>query len=279
MSRMLEALKQIEAKRSCPQAPAGDPPLENLPAIQVPVQASVEFDEQLSSTAIAEDHSDTDLTGLHPIIQEELDSLHSAPSLVKEPISNPPVVQSSEVDPFSIDKTLARAESAVASALLSAEPDIYVEMAQYILAQIPPDRHATLLFTSPGDDTEQTETLFLLSKTLLNQFRRKVFVLDALSNVGELQSEIMRHVSGDWGILLKQMKTRYQLVLINAPSLAHAQTAALASQCDGVYLVIRLGYTTAYDVREAVRVIQQGGGRLLGSIAVGERPQSEGFGL
>jgi hypothetical protein len=283
MSRMLEALKQIEAKRSRSQPPANNSPLEIRRVANASVQTLAEFEDQTPS--IAEDRSDTDLTGLHPIIQEELDSLHSASSLLKEQIANPPVVQSLKVDSSTIDKTMDRAESALASAIsseaadLSEEPDIYVEMAQYILSQLPPGRPAALLFTSPGDSAGQTETLFLLSKTLANHFSWKVFVLDTLSNVGEMQSEIMHRVSGDWGRLLEQMKTRYQLVLINAPSLAHAQTAAVVSQCDGVYLVIRLGYTTSYDVREAVRVIQQGGGRLLGSIAVGDSLKPQGLEL
>jgi hypothetical protein len=246
-------------------------------ATYTPDQTSAEFEDE--SPSAAEDPCDTDLTGLHPIIQEELDNLHLAPLLDIEPISSPSIAQSLTSDSYTIDKTLARAESAVASALLPEEPDIYVGMAQYILTQITPDRPAALLFTSPGDNTGQTETLFLLSKTLVNHFRWKVFVLDAFPNADGRQSQIMPRISGDWGHLLEQLKTRYQLVLINAPSLAHAQTAAVVSQCDGVYLVIRLGYSTAYEVREAVRVIQQAGGRLLGSIAVGESLQTRGNGL
>jgi hypothetical protein len=270
MSRMLEALKQIEAKRSHPQSPANNSPQVDRRAVCTPNQTSTEFEEESPGTT--EVPCDADLTGLHPIIQEELDNLQSAPLLVIEPISSPSIKQSIASDSYTIEKTLARAESAVASALLPEEPDIYVEMARYILTQITPDRPAALLFTSPGDNTGQTETLFLLSKTLVNHFHWKVFVLDALPNADRRQIQPIPRNSGDWGHLLDQLKTRYQMVLINAPSLAHAQTAVVASQCDGVYLVIRLGYSTAYDVHEAVRVIQQAGGRLLGSIAIGESP-------
>jgi len=46
----------------------------------------------------------------------------------------------------------------------------------------------------------------------------------------------------------------------------------MIAHCDGIYLVIRLGYATAYDVSESTRVIRQCGGRLLGCVAVGDEP-------
>ena len=86
---------------------------------------------------------------------------------------------------------------------------------------------------------------------------------------GNLQNEKTPDIADRRDHVLEKLKKRYQLVLIDAPSLAEVHTTAMISRCDGVYLVIRLGYTTPYDVREALRVIQQSGGRLLGSIAVG----------
>lgn len=199
--------------------------------------------------------------------------------LVQEPISRGPIVESAmpaapaAPDSSAIENSLAQAESAVISALATEvlateEPDIYEEMAQYILTQLSPDRSAALLFTSPRDGTEQTETLLSLSKTLVNHFDGKALLLDALPSENGMRNEKNPCLPGNWGHLLEQLKTQYQMVLIDAPSLADAQTAAMLSQCDGVYLMIRLGYTTPYDVRQAVSVIQNAGGRLLGSIAV-----------
>jgi len=210
----------------------------------------------------------TKLTELHSLIQEELDELRPNPLLVEEPISSPPTVQSALSDSFAIDKMSTRAESATASALSAEEADIYEQMAQYILTQLMADRSAVLLFTSPRDGRGQTETLRSLSKSLVNHLRGEVFVLDALPNKGGMRQEKIPYISGDWGRCLNELKARYQLVLIDAPSLADVRTAPMLSQCDGVYLMIRLGYTTPYETCEAVRVIQQAGGRLLGSIAV-----------
>ena len=61
----------------------------------------------------------------------------------------------------------------------------------------------------------------------------------------------------------------WSLVLLDLPSLAHAEVAPLAGACDGVYLVVRLGYTPRSAVAEAARVIRGAGGRLLGCAVVG----------
>ena len=57
---------------------------------------------------------------------------------VKESLPSPLGVQYAIADSLTIEETLARAESAVASALQTEEPDIYEDMAQYILTQLCP---------------------------------------------------------------------------------------------------------------------------------------------
>jgi hypothetical protein len=275
MSRMLEALKQIEVMRSRPQQRANKPPAGDCPDFRVNENGTVAFGlpQELpkaeSNTAIAaEEPSDADLTELHPIIQEELNRLYPSGLLIQDPDSSPLSVQYAISDSLTIDETLARAESAVASVLLSEEPDISEDMAQYILTQLS-GRHAALLFTNPRDGTGQTEMLSSLLKILLRHRQGQVYVLDALQHESKLQNERTPDIADRRDHVLEKLKKQYQLVLIDAPSLAESRTAAMIPHCDGVYLVIRLGYTTPYDVREALRVIKQSGGRLLGSIAVG----------
>ena len=48
------------------------------------------------------------------------------------------------------------------------------------------------------------------------------------------------------------------------------ETVSLLRHCDGVCLVVRLGHTARRAVAEAARVISACGGRLLGSVVVGE---------
>jgi Mrp family chromosome partitioning ATPase len=92
--------------------------------------------------------------------------------------------------------------------------------------------------------------------------------LHILPNKGPMHDQERPIVGGDWGRLFEQLKRQYQLVLVDAPTLAHEETASLISHCDGVYLAVRLGYTTPRLVRDAVSVIQQAGGTLLGGIAI-----------
>ncbi|MEE8452769.1 MAG: CpsD/CapB family tyrosine-protein kinase [Thermoguttaceae bacterium] len=72
----------------------------------------------------------------------------------------------------------------------------------------------------------------------------------------------------DLGRLLKELKEAYSLVLVDAASLAHDEVAPASRYCDGTYLAVRLRQTTRRSVREAVRVVGDCGGRVLGSIVV-----------
>jgi Mrp family chromosome partitioning ATPase len=69
--------------------------------------------------------------------------------------------------------------------------------------------------------------------------------------------------------LLGELREHYRLVLIEAASLRHAETAPLAAACDGAYLVVRPGWDTRRGLGQAAAAIRQCQGRLLGCIAVG----------
>jgi Mrp family chromosome partitioning ATPase len=68
--------------------------------------------------------------------------------------------------------------------------------------------------------------------------------------------------------LLRVLARHYELVVVDAASLAHRGTVQLAAACDAAYLVVRLGEGSPRMLREAVRVLQRNGGRLLGCVAV-----------
>ncbi len=68
--------------------------------------------------------------------------------------------------------------------------------------------------------------------------------------------------------LLRELAGHYDLVLVDATSLAHDGAAQLAAACDATCLVVRLGIADRRIVRDAVRVLNRAGGRLLGCIAV-----------
>jgi Mrp family chromosome partitioning ATPase len=313
MSRMFEALKQIEAKRCQLHPPETQFPVADISSTDT--SGCISKMVETASTKSKDKLSETELPGLHPSILEELDAIQSSLLSMQSTStcrSNDLKIASSNL--LSIDGSLAQAETAVASALSLSEPDIFEEMAQYVLARLTPSQSNVLLFTSPSDGAGNTETLFALSRTLATLSQDELLVVDAnfrspvftrmckryypsgleevlggsagwqdaihktdlpnlniLPNKGRLRYDNMPYSSRHWGHLLEQLKRQYQLVLLDAPSLAHAQTSPMISLCDGVYLVIRLGYTTPHEVNEAVRVIQKSSGLLLGSIAVGEK--------
>jgi Mrp family chromosome partitioning ATPase len=68
--------------------------------------------------------------------------------------------------------------------------------------------------------------------------------------------------------LLRDLAGHYDLVVVDAPSLAHYGTVQLAAVCDGTYLIVRLGEGSPRMLREAVQVVQRNGGRLLGCVAI-----------
>ena len=66
------------------------------------------------------------------------------------------------------------------------------------------------------------------------------------------------------GRLLAELRNHYRLVLVDAASLLYAETAPLAASCDATYLVVRLGSTTRRAVAAAATAIRQCQGRLRG---------------
>ncbi len=82
----------------------------------------------------------------------------------------------------------------------------------------------------------------------------------------QLSSQHPRCWDRDW---FDDLRQRWPLVLLDTPSLEHAEATPIMRYCDGVYLVVRLGHTARRAVAEAVRAINARGGRLLGSVIVG----------
>jgi len=69
--------------------------------------------------------------------------------------------------------------------------------------------------------------------------------------------------------VLDELRCHYRLVLLDAASLAHSEVAPMARWCEGTYLVVRLGQTPRRAVRQAIRVVEACGGRVLGCVLTG----------
>jgi Mrp family chromosome partitioning ATPase len=68
--------------------------------------------------------------------------------------------------------------------------------------------------------------------------------------------------------LLRDLARHYELVVVDAPSLAHRGAVQLAAACDAIYLIVRLGDACPRMLREAADIVEHNGGRLLGCIAI-----------
>ncbi len=183
------------------------------------------------------------------------------------------------------------------------------DLADAILERCRTDRTRALLFTSPGDGEGKTSILVPVATVLADRLRDEVLLVDAnvrrpglgrffdlSSNLGLVDvlegvvdwTEIVcktsiPHVSvlpgsripadGQWSIsvvkfasLLNELRSQYRLILIDAVSLVHPFAAPMARHCEGVYLVVQLGHTSRQAIRQAVKVLERNDAMLLGGI-------------
>ncbi len=73
----------------------------------------------------------------------------------------------------------------------------------------------------------------------------------------------------DLAALLDDLRKHYRIVLLDTASLSYPEVAPISESCDGTYLVIRAGRTARRAARQAGRLIQRWGGRLLGCVLTG----------
>ena len=276
MSRMLEALKQIEARSPQPR-----------PVVK-PVSP-----EELESFGLRQPAEPAQSAVLREQTQEP-------PAGTMAQQTAPEVVPAAEPD---------RDAGRVSTPLAEPHREAYWELADSILGQLSPVRPAVLLFTSAGDGEGKTCTLASLSAVLAEKLDDEVVAVDANFRSPSLAShfgiwadrglvdvlaggtawhEAIRK-TGRQGLsvlpggrfptadrsppadlrlspVLDALRNRYRLVLVDAASLLYPEVAPLSKWCEGTYLVVRLGRTLRGAARQAVRVIEQSNGRVLGCV-------------
>ncbi len=70
--------------------------------------------------------------------------------------------------------------------------------------------------------------------------------------------------------LLSELRQEFRFVLFDAASLRHPEVAEITRHFDGTYLVVELNRTTRGEARQAVRIIDNSEGRLLGCVVTNE---------
>ena len=245
MSRMLQALRQIEAKTERWPQPA--------------VSAA-------AAHAVALQSAPT--TNVVEAAQEAFDRVEAA--LAAENLGPPDSLAALQIEPLPGLDALAAPTSAA---------DPYAALANSIVSRngLRPaatsrgptgSASAVLLFTSPGDGEGKSTTLARLAPELQ---RRSL----GRSPCGRREPSAAApaacpsiHLTGRPIEALAGLRKRCRFVLVDAPSLRFSETAPLTACCDGTYLFVQLGATTRRGLTEAVAAIQRNQGRLAGCIVV-----------
>ena len=174
------------------------------------------------------------------------------------------------------------------------------EAAHNILRQLSLDRTQVIAFSSPGDGDGKTSLVTVLSPELAKHAAGSILAIDANLRKPDLTAMLRGTANSPAGrramiyptnlprlsvlpapavqgspprrldpALDDELRQGWSLVLLDTPSLAHAEAASMAAGCDGVYLVVRLGHTARRAVADAARLIRASGSRLLGCVVVG----------
>lgn len=285
MSRMLDALKQIEAKR--PQGAA---------TVLEPVSG-----EELASF------------GLDRPAMPWSEAAEEKPMATEPPVAEEPVVlESAPVEePVATIRIHAGSLEPAAEEAVDERDSAYGELAASILERCRTERPQALLFTSPGDREGKTSTLVPVAAVLAKRLGEEVLLIDAnvrrpgvgrllglspglglvdvLQEVVEWQDIVCKtdvpHLSvlpgsrilveAPWPLdplkfatLLAQCRRHYRLILLDTPSLLHPYAVPMAKHCEGAYLFIHLGHTGRRAIRQAVELLETNEVRLLGSVVV-----------
>jgi len=291
MSRMLEALKEIEAKS--PRRPTAIEPISP---------------EELRSFGLGRSAR---LPAGAPAQAPPPDLPARADDPPAKPIASPPGLEPTLGFPVEPGRPLARP----LSPLDDEQKPPYRELAERVLAQRSSGQLSVILFASPGDGQGTTSTLASLAVVLAETGAMEIAAVDAHLRSPALAKrlgiwagrglvdvlageagwrELVRRTSvprlsvlpagqlpadrdgppadSKLGSVLDGLRTGYHLVLIDAPSLAHPEAAPWSRLCDGVYLVARLGQTGRRAARQAVRLLTRRGGRVLGCVLVDAVP-------
>jgi len=286
MSRILEALRRIEARRLSPESPPEEtsPPAGGGKLEGTAAEAALEWAEAVTVSAAAawdaptphrpgKDLDRPSVTIVPPVLPDCRPEAFLVPP---DPVYlewQPPDAAGSEVarpgdgvvagDATTRDGTApdpspesAGRRSGAPAAVSPDEPaPAYRRLAEQVLRKVPAGAGAVLMFTSPLDTRDTAQLLERLAPALsLRAEGREPLLLDA--------------GIADPACRLDELRRSGRMVLIGAGPLSEPETAPLSRCCDGVYLVVRPAETPARVLRDAARAIRARDGRLLGTIVV-----------
>jgi Mrp family chromosome partitioning ATPase len=298
MSRMLEALKQIEAS-----SPAARPAIQPISPEELEAFGVRPPPEPPPTPEAADDE----------VVPLETAG-HGAPAAPPtEPDHDDAARVGGTANPPPSVKPTGNPSCRPISLPDDAEKGAYGDLAGRILAQVSQrsgNGPAVLMFASVTEGEYTSVTLASLAVVLAGRtgdpivavnadfrdpalanrlgIRADQGLADALATGADL-GELVRKTSVDglsvlpWGRppaagfsldpakldpVLQSLRRQFRLVLLDAPCVMHPAIAPISRLCDGTYLLVKLGRTGRNAARRAVRLVDRCGGRPLGCVLV-----------
>jgi hypothetical protein len=254
MTRMLDALRQIDDHSVFPIPLAGDVPA-LAPAIVI---APAIPEESCSPTADPEPDPAPVTTDV-------------GAKKCPEPLPEANVEAPEDVCPEKVPDTFSP------STFSRSEPDAWdcppewSAVAEKILEDFPPGRPGVLWFASPEPASHVAPAVASLAAALACQVTGEILAVDGnLRPPGLLlgHEEALTPDAARWGAALSELRRAYQLVLIDGSAADDFETGQAVRLADAVYLVIVLGRTGRRAARQAVAALRAAGGRVLGCIVI-----------
>ncbi len=285
MSRMLNALKRIEAK-----SPHRPPP----PSIRAEQSVATEVRSDIREEVRDEAAMEGSL-------------LEAEAAMVSERLpvdaQKAPIVDAYR-EPAPVSDTVGESDNENRLA--------YEALGGEILSQLTPGQPSVLMFTSPRHGGDTTDILLSLVESLAERVEGQILLVDVdlheprlaerlgidarqgladvlqgvatweevvrptdIARVSLLPGVKFTSQGGgslerlDLGPLLGELSAGYGLVLLDTASLDHAEIAPVSRWCQGTYLAIRLGLTRRGEALEAERLVHGYGGQVTGCVVVG----------
>jgi hypothetical protein len=275
MSRMLEALRRIEARRPLPEdrPDAASPPGAAGRFDETAVEAALERAEAAAALAAAwsddpalacldEAVGQSCATAVQPLLAFQCPQECAVPPAgppLEWPVSDVEheVTQPEEPRATGRDRVTATTPPAVPAGEGS---EAYQHLAERIASAIRADAGAVLMFASPLRAEDTAELLDGLAPALARLAGTEPLRVDASGGGLHLDRR------------LDELRRDGRLVLLDAGPLCRPRAAQFVRHCDGAYLVIRPAQTPARALREAVRALHAQGSTLVGRSATPSHP-------
>jgi len=264
MTRMLEALRRIEARKTDEAVEAALDRAETVTAL-----AAACWDDGAPAGPEA-DAGPFSATIVQPVLPEHRPEACAMPPAEAEiawqtPDAAPleprdgaahPVARSGDRATTAGDRaTTPRERNTTGDEPPGKRTRAFDRLAEEILSRVPAGGGAVLMFTSPLDGQGTAQLLSELAPLLARRGGEPLLIEGGIGG-------------SDPARRLDELRGGDRLVLVDAGSLERPEVAPLSRHCDGSYLVLRPEQTPARALREAVRAIGACGGRLWGTVVV-----------